>query len=192
MEKYQVIKLETLLQQMGEEQTNRLLSSFICEKNMEVENFLHKNAVIFTKQKIAITFLVFQNSEILGYFTLANKIVNVNSNSLSKTMHKRISKFSLQINIEERSQLMAPFFMVAQLGKNFSPNLKSSITGKELLELAIEIVREAQSIIGGKIVFLECRDVVNLIQFYSDAGFTIIGTRISSKGYVLHQMIKIV
>ena len=55
------------------------------------------------------------------------------------------------------------------------------ITGDELLKIALDRVKLAQSIIGGKIVFLECDDVEYLTQFYSKNGFFNFGERYLEK-----------
>ena len=42
------------------------------------------------------------------------------------------------------------------------------IRGDELLKLACDKVREAQYILGGRFVFLECEDKPKLKEFYED------------------------
>lgn len=55
-------------------------------------------SIDFAIQRIAITFLVFLEQDeqlyFVGYYTLANKFVSVSGNMLSKTMQKRIARFS--------------------------------------------------------------------------------------------------
>ena len=58
-----------------------------------MEDFIHTKAIEFAKQRIAVSYLVFAEQEghtyFVGYYTLANKFVCVNSSSLSKTMQKK-------------------------------------------------------------------------------------------------------
>lgn len=87
-----------------------------------VENFIHNKSIEFALQHIAITFLVFVENRkqllFVGYYTLANKFVSISGNMLSKTMQKRISKFS-QYDTNSRSYLIS-MPLIAQLGKNFA------------------------------------------------------------------------
>lgn len=82
----------------GEEKCQNILSSFHCPLNQDVENFLHNKAISFTKQYLAMTFLVFitHNNQLLlvGYYTLANKFLSLSDTKLSKTTQKKIMKFS--------------------------------------------------------------------------------------------------
>lgn len=67
--------------------------------------------------------------------------------------------------------------MIAQLGKNYDNGFGQLIKGDELLKLACDSVKEAQKIIGGKIVYLECEDVLKLTDFYESNGFVFFGKR---------------
>ena len=44
---------------IGEEEVQSILSDFSCEKNMEIEVFVRKNALDFSKKKMSVTYLVF-------------------------------------------------------------------------------------------------------------------------------------
>jgi|GEM_PF-4817257 len=52
-----------------------ILSEFSCEKNPDVERFLKKSSIEFTKKNQSITYIVLaiDDSELLGYFTIALK-----------------------------------------------------------------------------------------------------------------------
>ena len=63
----------------------------------------------------------------------------------------------------------------SQLGKN--ENYSTLISGDELLSLACLEVEKAQSIVGGKVVYLECEDTPKLKDFYERNGFVIFGKR---------------
>lgn len=65
--------------------------------------------------------------------------------------------------------------------RTWKPNLRSVkaeingydklITGDILLKLACNKIKEAQELIGGRFVFLECEDKIKLREFYEDNGF---------------------
>lgn len=75
-----------------------------------------------------MTYLVFSDHahpELLGYFTLANKFVSITENAPSKTLQKRIAKFS-QYD-EELHRFLVSMPLIAQLGRNFNPHLPRSL-----------------------------------------------------------------
>ena len=82
-----------MIELYGEEKCQNILSSFHCPLNQDVENFLHNKAISFTKQYLAMTFLVFitHNNQLLlvGYYTLANKFLSLSDTKLSKTIQKK-------------------------------------------------------------------------------------------------------
>jgi len=51
------------------------------------------------------------------------------------------------------------------------------ISGDVLLKLACDKVKEAQDILGGRFVFLECEDKPVLEEFYKSNGFVCFGKR---------------
>lgn len=175
---YIELNLLEMLDTYGEDKLRAFLSRFMCPQNTDVENFLQTKAIGFAQQKIAMTYLVFSDNEqpeLVGYFTLANKFVSITGNALSKTLQKRILKFSQFDGELDRYLVSMP--LIAQLGRNFSPALSVSISGKELLALACRKVQEAQYIIGGKTVYIECASNPKLYDFYSASQFVQFGQR---------------
>ena len=125
-----------------------------------------------------MTYLVFSDEkspDLVGYFTLTNKFVSISGNALSKTLQKRIKKFSQYDKELDRFLISMP--LIAQLGRNFSPAVSASISGRELLDIACSKVREAQFIIGGKAVYIECASNPKLHDFYSASQFVQFGQR---------------
>lgn len=170
---YKVISLNDLIEQLGEERVDSILSSFSCPLNEDVEQFLRTKAMVFDNQSISRTHLVFASYKkelvLIAYFTLANKYFTVDPKILSSNLKRRVRKFS-QFNSDlKRDIISAP--LIAQLGKNFTNNYNDLITGDELLQIACDEVAEVQLRIGGKIVYLECEDKPCLIEFYERNGF---------------------
>lgn len=58
--------------------------------------------------------------------------------------------------------------MIAQLGKNYTENINERITGEELLQAAIDTIKELQYMAGGMVIFLEAEDNEKLMRFYED------------------------
>ena len=143
----------------GEDACNEILSTFNCPLNIDVQDFIQHKAIDFAKKHISITFLVFSKIEegtvLAGYYTLANKFVAVSSELLSKTLQKRIAKFSQYDDVLKQYYISMP--LIAQLGKNFTENaLKSNISGNSLLELAFQKITLVQSTIGGNTTYIDC------------------------------------
>ncbi|HEX2947482.1 MAG TPA: N-acetyltransferase [Clostridia bacterium] len=176
---YFIVNLADMLTEIGENATKSILLEFSCPVNSDVEYFIKQKAIEFSRQSLAKTHLVFcsYKSEVvlIGYFSLANKFILVNPDILSNNKRKRITKFGIYNKETKKYIISAP--LIAQLGKNFKYKDKRLISGNELLKMACDKVQEAQSYIGGKIVYLECEDKPVLNQFYTDSGFIRFGAR---------------
>lgn len=114
------INILDMLEVYGEDSCRKILSTFICPLNIDVADFIHNKAIEFAKQRIAITFLVFRETKkgnvLTGYYTLANKFVVVSANMLSKTLKKRISKFSQYDAILDRYLISMQRMILCHLG----------------------------------------------------------------------------
>lgn len=176
---FKIISLNDLLEQLGEERTIQILSSFDCPLNPDVEYFLKHKAITFDIQAISRTKLVFASYKnelvLVGYFTLANKDFMIPQKTLSRKLKDRVKKFGSYYEDFKAYRISAP--LIAQLGKNFSNGYNKLITGDELLKMACDCVKEVQLNIGGKIVYIECEDKPRLIDFYERNGFTIFSKR---------------
>ncbi len=166
---------------IGENAVKELLSSFSCPLNPDVEHFLHKTAIEFTKQSLASTYLIMASYKgeyvLCGYFTLAIKSFCLDKSSIPNAKwRKRLNKFARFDNKVRRYIISAP--LIGQLGKNFANGYNKLISGDELLLLALNKVREMQYIAGGKIVYLECEHKEHLIDFYERNGFVNFGERV--------------
>lgn len=192
------INILDMLELHGERECQAILSTFISPLNKDVEAFLHNKAINFARQHIAMTFLVFteHNNQLflVGYYTLSNKFVSVSGNALSQTMRKRINRFSQYDS--QTNQYLLPLPLIAQLGKNFAYiNSKLSFNGSHLLTLACNKITQAQSIIGGKMTYIECVPNPKLYYFYTSNNFHIFGQRQATtsqfpNSHTLIQMIK--
>lgn len=199
MKGYVQIPLKDMIEQMGEDRVKNILSDFSCPQNKDVEEFLRIKAIEFAKQNVAPTHLVFASykdkPELVGYFTLTMKTISITASCLSNNYRKRIQKFGTY-NADLKAYLI-PSPLIAQLGKNFFNDLNKLITGDELLKLACDKTLTIQQDIGGKIVYLECEDKPNLLDFYESNGFVNFGKRHLDKdevdkleGKYLIQMLK--
>lgn len=69
--------------------------------------------------------------------------------------------------------------MLAQFGKNYAVENGTRISGTELMNIAMEQLRNVQNNIGGTIVYLDCEADAGLIRFYEKQNFKLFGERIS-------------
>lgn len=164
-------------EEAGEPALAELLSGFYCPKNPDVEQFLKKSAIEFTKKNQSVTYLVVSAEDVrlLGYFTLALKPLTVRGETVSNTMKRKLLRIS---ELDEKSDTYTmSAYLVAQLGKNFSESGGTEITGAELLKLAWDKIKEIQYLGGGVVTFLEAENEERLLSFYRDNRFSQFDTR---------------
>ena len=179
-------------QELGEEALKELISEFSCIKNADVERFLKEQAIVFTKKNQSVTYLVFSNDDatLIGYFTLTIKPITVNAEAFSNTMKRKIARVS-ELD-EKNSTYTLSAYLIAQLGKNYSNNVNIRVTGEQLLQVALEMIKELQYMAGGMVVFLEAENEEKLISFYEkENGFKRFDTKeIKSKNEDTHTLIQ--
>ena len=186
--------LENKIEGLSVADLKEALSEF-SSMDPNVEAFLKNNAEDFTRQHKSVTHLVFSRitMELLGYFAITIKSITASDKMMSKTMaraFKKIGRFD-----EEQGTYTVVAFLIAQLGRNFTPSLKDSITGDELLEVALHLLKGIQYDIGGTIVFLESQDNDKVLSFYARNGFRALDKRLASykdgRSYELVQLFKV-
>lgn len=175
----------------GEPMLARVLSGFSCPKNPDVERFLKKNAVEFTKKSQSVTYLVFsvEGKELLGYFTLALKPLSVRGETVSNSMKRKLLRIS---ELDENSDTYTmSAYLIAQLGKNYTNGANNKITGNELIELAWTVIEDAQYMLGGIVTFLEAENEDKLISFYRDNRFAQFDTRQTASDTESHELVQL-
>ena len=179
--KFSVINIRRYLNsdnpKLGESRLLQVLSGFSCPKNPDVERFLKKSSIEFTKKNQSVTYLVFDVSsmELVGYFTIALKPLTVRGETVSNTVKKKLMRVS-ELDEQSQTYTLSPY-AIAQLGKNFKNGAEKKITGEELLELAWDIVEKMQYMGGGMVTFLEAENSERLLSFYQANRFQTFDTR---------------
>lgn len=163
---FRVISVYDLIEHVGENSYNAIISGFSCPHDKEIEFFLKRKAIEFEKGDIARTYLVGflkKDSFVLcGYFAIALKSFEV-SNNISNTLKKFI--------IGQSKSNSIPGGLLGQISKNFSSGLEYTITGIDLLTFALENLIDLYKSVGLRLIFLECKDIPKLRHFYESAGF---------------------
>jgi len=145
-----------------------LNDSFTCPRNIDVETFLKNKAIRFEKTGTSRTYLILnnENGEILGYFSLSFKSLALDTSKISATQVKRldgISKHAKNIKV----------FLIGQIGKN-SQIENNPLSLKIILSEIYGVIAQVQSLIGGRVIVLECEDHPRLINLYESHGYKVI------------------
>ena len=179
---YRLVNLIDLLEEVGEDETKRILSTFSCPLNKDVEFFLREKAIPFSKMGQSITHLVYASYKkipvLVAYFALAYKTISIPREFAGKSgsnFRRRVNRFARYEPSIEAYTMAAP--LIAQLGKNYANGYNNLISGGELLNAACEKIYGVQYNVGGRFAYLECEENEKLISFYEDNGFIAFNTR---------------
>ena len=191
-----VISIENMLDSYGEEATVALLSSFSCvrdsiQKNEEVETFVKKNVIDFFRRKLAVTYLVFdEKSDFVGIYTLAHKAIDIPADRLNAKLKNKVKRYA-RLD-EERQTYSVSAFLIAQFGKNYEGNKGRTLSGRELMDSALDMLSVTQAIVSGGLIFLDCEeDNTAALKLYRECGFIPFGERKSeSDGHHYIQLLK--
>lgn len=152
----------------------QILSSFSCEQDKDIEEFLHNKAIEFEKLSKSRTYLIFDQEQlentkdkgeslkIYGYISLALKILSV-PETVSNRTRKELDGFSAKIHGERIHDF--PCYLIGQLSRS-SNVAKDSINGERLIEFASDVIAASVEAVGGRYMMIECHDNEKLIHFY--------------------------
>ena len=195
-DKYKIVNIRRYIgndnPELGEDELRQILSEFSCPVNRDVEQFLKKNSIEFTKKNQSVTYLVFSviGGELLGYFTLALKPLTVRGETVSNTIKRKLLRVS-ELDEKLDTYTMSAY-LIAQIGKNYSECGGKMITGAELLELAWDKIKATQYVFGGMVAFLEAENEEKLLSFYRDNRFSQFDTRLTaSKQAEPHELVQL-
>ncbi len=178
--RYSIENILDIEKKVGEEELILNLSDFSCNANEDIQDFLHLRAIDFAKKRISITYLVLddETGKLLGFFTLAHKVLNVPAEGMSNTIKRRMDRYA-RLDKEKNSYLVSAF-LLAQLGKNYALEKEERISGKALMGCVDSVLDEVQYRIGGGVVYLDSVDNKHLVHFYEDvSGYRKIAERVS-------------
>ena len=193
MRKLSVWRIDKFAKTVGEAVLSSTLSSFAVPLNSEVEEFIRKKALQATKLKSSISYLVIDEdlADVVGYFTLLVKPFAIQAASLSSKNRRLIARFAEENT--EAGDYTASVYLIAQIGKNYAIEEPLQISGGDLLNMALDKLRAAQDLVGGKLVLVEREaDRAKLLEFYNANGFKSWNGRYDKKDQVQYdQMIRV-
>lgn len=175
------IRLNDLIEAIGEEKVKSILSSFVCPLNKDVEDFLRNKAMVFSMRQFAKTNLVFWETddkkarELVGYYAFTSKSIQIDRGAVSSREARKLRENGMFD--ENTNQYIVPAPLIGQLGKNYAGGNNCLISGADLLQMAIEKAYMIQGEIGGRFVYLECEEKEKLISFYERNKFKVFGRR---------------
>lgn len=167
-----------MISSAGEESVKQWLSSFCCPINKEIENFIRSSSIEFAKKGLSITYIVVNaiSLDILGYFALTHRPVQISDKALSNNSRKKLLRDAKLDSLNQMYNISS--YLIAQFGKNY--NVKEKISGVLLMQYAENTLLNIKKQIGGNTVYLDCEDKPELRSFYEKkVNFRYFGTRIS-------------
>lgn len=106
-----------LLNARGEDEVPDVLSSFRCERNKDIEDFVRYNAFDFNLRGFCASYLVFDTdaAALVGFYALALKIASIPENVVSKQLTR---SWLLLVNLDQKLVvLICLVFCWRNLGK---------------------------------------------------------------------------
>lgn len=179
---YRIVPLKEFLEVLSETQITKLLGEFLCSRDYEREDFLHNRAIMYEKKGLSRTYLALsEEGYVIGYFTLGIKCMRVPDDAPTSVNTRK------KMNIDPTSNV-AQSYLLGQLGRSDD---SPKGFGEELLVNALNIIRNANELVGCRVLRVDCSD--NLIEYYTDHEFKFI-TRSEWDGYtpVINQMVMII
>lgn len=168
--------MSKLLEMASEEKVSEVISAFSCSFDNDIESFLVNKAVLFDRKGKSRTHLILDRDElekgnivIAAYFSLAIHLIKIPEGTSSSQVRRLDGLYSRK-GSNPISEI--PSFLIGQLAKD--DKYSSKITGALLLEYALAVISTAQEAIGGRVVYIECRNVDKLITFYENNGFKVL------------------
>jgi predicted GNAT family N-acyltransferase len=157
-----LVPLEDLLVNWSSENVERLLRTFRCERDKDVEEFLVQKAIFFHKKHRSRTYLLLSEDrqKVLAYITLGIKCLQIpEDNLLSNKIHREMDVY----------KGVSQSYLIGQLGK--ADGVEKGI-GPKLIKYALDIFNQSFRSIGCRTVRLDCKH--DLIEYYEKNGFHLV------------------
>ncbi len=164
-------KLADFLDNSSTNQVKKILKTFQCTKNADVQDFLHNKAITFERNLRACTYLYVSNADksVIGYFSIG--ITYTLANKLDKAVVKFLDGYTDE-------SIAIPCYIVGQLGKSDSCEHK---IGNYLLDDALSIIDKAQDSLKGRFVLIDSVNEPKVLEFYKENSFIAIENSTSNK-----------
>ncbi|MCI9346264.1 MAG: hypothetical protein HFI56_08405 [Lachnospiraceae bacterium] len=116
---YKVIPLGELLgKEYNQDKLNTAFKRFSCQREADLENFLQEKAILYENTNLGKTYLILDSTElenknfvIAGYFTIAQKSVDISEIS-AKKRRKMLGSYPGRDKLKS-----VPAYLIGQLGR---------------------------------------------------------------------------
>lgn len=154
-------KLADFIDTSSTNQVKKILKTFVCAKNADVQDFLHNKAITFERNLRSCTYLYVSNADksVAGYFSIG--ITYTLTNKLDKAVVKFLDGYTDET-------IAIPCYLIGQLGK--SDTCKEKI-GSFLLDDALSIIDKSQDSLKGRFVLIDSVNDEKVIEFYKQNSF---------------------
>lgn len=158
-------KLMDLLAENSTNQVKKLLKTFSCKINNDLQDFLHSKAVTFERNLRSRTYLYANNKNkgIVAYFTLA-----INYLETDKFKSEIIQILSGYASYADKTNAI-PCYLIGQLA--ISDEYRKQGIGNFLLTDALKIADNVQTSFGGRFVLIDSVNNDKVINFYEQNSF---------------------
>ena len=160
---FSLFPLSEIIQSTGSKRkAKRLLETFSCTRNMDLQEFLHDKAITFETNLRSRTYLYVDNTtyEVAAYFTIT--ISTLHTENISPEVIKLLDGYKDDV-------ASIPCFLIGQLGK--SDTFEPQKIGEYILNDAIEIIDQSQKSLGGRFILLDAINREQVIKFYEANAF---------------------
>jgi len=165
-----------LIEMASTETISEVFSNFKCVKDNDIESFINDKSVLFDRKGKSKTHLLLNQDklekgiiEIVAYFSLAIHQLRIPEGA-SASQIRRLDGLYAKKGKNPITEI--PSYLIGQLAKN--DTYSSDISGSLLLEYALSIISKAEENVGGRVVYVECRDIAKVITFYENNGFKVL------------------
>jgi hypothetical protein len=182
MAKYFIQSLGELLDSnVDQELLDQKLGEFCCVRDSQLEKFIHRLAVVYEKKGFGRTYLVFDSSfkeqpvpPIAAFFTLA--IAATDYSEISKSKKAKV------LGSKPGRETFNAFggILIGQLARDDRYD-SSFINGAELLDECERYIEYGRQFLGGRIVYLDCREA--LVKTYLRSDYKLLTDTASTEGY---------
>lgn len=160
-ESYSLYQLSELIEQLpSKREVKKLLQTFTCSKNSDLESFLHNKSITFEKHLRSRTYIYVNNEtkKVSAYFTIA--VSTLHTDGITPETIKILDGY-------QNDTTSIPCFLIGQLGKSDNCNF----TGEFLLEDTIDTIDALHHAIGGRFILLDSINAEKVIEFYKRSLF---------------------
>jgi hypothetical protein len=182
MAKYFIQSLgELLSNDISQELLDQKLGEFCCTRDSQLEKFIHSLPVVYEKKGFGRTYLVFDLAyggqpipPIAAFFTLA--ITATDYSEISKNKKAKV------LGSKPGRETFKAFggILIGQLARDDRYD-SSFINGAELLNECERYIEYGRQFLGGRIVYLDCKEA--LVKTYQNSDYKLLTDSPSAEGY---------